>query len=448
MKILARVKNATPLIASILLSVVMATKSARTPTVPASWGDSSNQAGSVSQPHKIGNPAAVYCTDMGYDYQVIGDEAGGQTDTCSMPDGSVCSAWDFLEGKCGQAYSYCAKHGMGERTATDGKNAFSQEYAICVDARGKDIGHVTELDNLAPKLIHCGTTNEPTAVSSNSPAAALPALPDSRPPLALTGTPPTSWDWRNASYNGISGNWTSPVKNQGSCGSCWAFAAVGQTEAVLNLAANNPALDKDLSEEYLVTDHTSSDVNCSTSGSCCGGWHSIALDFIKNKGIPDESCLTYVSGTCGCYGSGTCSCNYDNNKCSNSTCSQRCSNYASRLSKIDAYGSVSSNQTAIKQALITYGPLSVAMDMTGHFNASSVYTCTSSTSVDHSVVIVGYNDAGGYWIVKNSWGSTWNGNGFFKVGYGQCLIEDYVYYAHAAPVPEMNNHIFLPVVTR
>lgn len=135
MKILACVKYATPLIASILLSMVMATKSAQTPAVPASWGASSNQASGVSQAHKISNPAAVYCTDMGYDYQVVGDEAGGQTDTCSMPDGSVCSAWDFLEGKCGQAYSYCAKHGMGERTATDGKNAFSQEYAICVDAR-------------------------------------------------------------------------------------------------------------------------------------------------------------------------------------------------------------------------------------------------------------------------------------------------------------------------
>jgi hypothetical protein len=45
------------------------------------------------------------------------------------------------------------------------------------------------------------------------------------------------------------------------------------------------------------------------------------------------------------------------------------------------------------------------------------------------VVIVGYNDAGSYWIVKNSWGPTWNGDGYFKVGYGECSIEDYVYWS-------------------
>lgn len=261
-----------------------------------------------------------------------------------------------------------------------------------------------------------------------------------------TGTPPASWDWRNVTSNSVSGDWTSPVKDQGNCGSCWAFAAVGQTEAVLNLAVGNPNLDKNLAEEYLVSD-------CAiNAGTCCGGWHSSALDFIKNNGIPDEACLPYVSGSCSCFGSGSCSCKYSSdNSCSNATCSQRCSNYGSRLSKIDAYGSVIPNQTAIKQALITYGPLSVAMDVAegdNSWDSNRVFKCSNPTGVDHSVVIVGYNDAGGYWIVKNSWGSTWNGNGFFKVGYGQCLIEDYVYYAHATSSAEQNNHIFMALVTK
>jgi hypothetical protein len=47
------------------------------------------------------------------------------------------------------------------------------------------------------------------------------------------------------------------------------------------------------------------------------------------------------------------------------------------------------------------------------------------------VVLAGYSDAGDYWIVKNSWGSSWNGDGYFKVGYGECFIENEVYYAEA-----------------
>jgi len=440
MRILIRLKYAILFVASVLIAMLMVTKSTQTPAILAAWGVSSSQASSVPQPHMISNPAAVYCTDMGYEYQVISDGTGGQTDTCSMPDGSVCGAWDFLEGKCGQAYSYCAKQGLGERTASDGKNPFSPEYAVCMDAQGKDVGHVTALFDLAPKLNHCGTTNEKQVASTSTPAAALAAQANSNPPMDLTGPLPASWDWRNATFNNISGDWTTPVKNQAGCGSCWAFAAVGQTEAVLNLAASNPGLDPNLAEEYLVSD-------CSSAGTCCGGWPASALNFIKNQGIPDEACLPYISGTCGCSGSCSTSCLYRNGgSCANSTCSQRCSDYGSRLKHIDSYGYVSSDQTAIKQALITYGPLSVALFMGGSFN-NGIYTCSSNGSTNHAVVIVGYNDTGNYWIAKNSWGSSWNGNGFFKVGYGQCLIENYVYYAHVVPA-EMNNHNYLPLMIK
>jgi hypothetical protein len=68
----------------------------------------------------------------------------------------------------------------------------------------------------------------------------------------------------------------------------------------------------------------------------------------------------------------------------------------------------------------------------GDYWDGDIYRCTDDESVNHGVVIVGYNDAGGsggYWIVKNSWGSGWNGNGYFKVGYGECAIEQYAVYA-------------------
>ena len=65
----------------------------------------------------------------------------------------------------------------------------------------------------------------------------------------------------------------------------------------------------------------------------------------------------------------------------------------------------------------------------------SVYRCTNDSGANHAVVITGYNDAGGYWIIKNSWGDTWNGDGYFKVGYGECSIESWVDYVDTGSPP-------------
>ncbi|MCJ7723061.1 MAG: hypothetical protein MUP03_02910, partial [Anaerolineales bacterium] len=112
-------------------------------------------------------------------------------------------------------------------------------------------------------------------------------------------------------------------------------------------------------------------------------------------------------------------------------CSQRCSNWATRLTKIITTGAVSTNREAIKTALIAKGPLAVSLNMSGSFY-SGIMRCSDDNSTNHAVVIVGYNNTPGYWWVKNSWGASWNGNGYFKVGYGECAIEKYVYYATAA----------------
>ena len=81
--------------------------------------------------------------------------------------------------------------------------------------------------------------------------------------------PPTSFDWRN--FNG--GDWMTVVKNQGSCGSCWSFAAVGVVEAQYNLLENNPDLDLDLSEQYLVS-------NCSGAGLVVEGLPMTHFNFL------------------------------------------------------------------------------------------------------------------------------------------------------------------------
>jgi C1A family cysteine protease len=361
----------------------------------------------------MANPAAVYCQELGYEYEIV-DASEGQYGVCIFPGGSQCNEWSFLQGKCGRSYSYCARQGYDLITKTDGKNPFSREYSVCVGDR-KEIGAATELMGLSEKATR-GTVPVEQSPSPPEEGVSVEALP-------------SSFDWRNHD-----GNWMTPVKNQGSCGSCWAFSAVGAVEAVYNISTNNPNLDLDLSEEYLVSD-------CLWGNSCCGGWMSTALSFVRDQGIPDEACLLYVDGSsCGC-GSGTCNapppldCTYHTGgSCSDRTCSNRCSNWQDRLRTIDAVGSVSADQ--VKQSVVDRGPLTVAMGYGFAYGAywdGDIYRCTYDSGVNHGVVIAGYNDAGGsdgYWIVKNSWGSGWNGDGYFKVGYGECAIEQYVNYAY------------------
>ena len=158
-----------------------------------------------------------------------------------------------------------------------------------------------------------------------------------------------------------------------------------------------------------------------------------AFSFIRDDGLPDEACLPYVDQSgCTC-GGGTCdsNCTYiGSGICSDATCSDRCSDWQDRLLTIDSTGGVSSGQ--IKQSIVDIGPLSVAMGVGssygGYFDGD-IYRCTNDSGVNHGVIVAGYDDAGDYWIVKSSWGSGWNGDGYFKVGYGECAIEQYVSYA-------------------
>jgi putative hemolysin len=209
------------------------------------------------------NPAAVYCTEMGYTYKIV-DGPRGQRGICVFSDESECDAWDFLKGKCGQEYSYCAKLGYNVETRTDLNDSFSRECAVCVSGQGEVIGPVTELIGLSAKCERrCADMFRFEGKGQVGP-------------LSLGLETPASFDWRNHAGT----NWMTSVKDQGACGSCWAFSAVGQVEAMHNIRQNNPDMDLDLSEQYLVSD-------CFTHESCCGGMPYWALQYIKEEGIPD-----------------------------------------------------------------------------------------------------------------------------------------------------------------
>ncbi len=363
------------------------------------------------------NPSVFYCRSLGYQVEVV-EEHAGQRSLCVFPDNSSCDTWKFFAGKCGDAFSLCVRRGYRVMTKQDGQDPYAQEYAVCVDPEtGAQMGSITELLELKARYQRSTHYPPPKVSALQSP----PALN----PLVL----PASFDWRN--YNGQ--DWMTSVKDQSQCGSCWAFSAVGATEAVYNIARSDPNLDLDLSEEYLIS-------GASGAGDCCGGWHYLALAYIESHGIPDEACLPYDVGY---YNTDSCSCpNYVCPagcsglpvSCSHFNARDACSDVDNRLVKIANYGSVPTDIASVKQYLIDKGPLSVCLAMTGYFDAQGVYRCGSG-QIDHCVVIAGYNDGGGYWIAKNSWGTSWNTNGYFNVGYGQCGIESEVYYVEAPGTP-------------
>ncbi len=223
------------------------------------------------------------------------------------------------------------------------------------------------------------------------------------------GPYPSSWDWRNATYNNMHGDWTTPVKNQGNCGSCWDFAAMGALEAIINIREGNPNLDPDLSEQYLLS--------CPPDSGGCNGWNAYyAYKYLKNNGgaIP-ESCFPYTA--------------------SDSTpCSYKCNDWKDHLIPISSYGYYyKPSRDVIKSIVATKGPVVTDMAVYNDFFSYSggIYEHEGyepPSAINHQVVIVGYNDDGGYWICKNSWGKWWGENGFFKIAYGDCQIEYEIVY--------------------
>ncbi|PIU69156.1 hypothetical protein COS81_01190, partial [candidate division WWE3 bacterium CG06_land_8_20_14_3_00_42_16] len=425
----------------------------------------------------MADPAAVYCQTMGYQHQVITEVDGSQHGICIFSDRASCPAWDFLAGKCEPNFSFCAKEGYDIKTVKNGKDPLSLNYAVCVSKEdGKIVGSVTDLTGLVEKSIKVKQPSQNQVKTQKVPVGSeIATLSDTPPRLPAEKNTsqseilggfqavPTSFDWRN--YK--SGNWTTPVKDQGGCGACWSFSAVGVAEAAYNIAAKNPAYDLNLSEQYHVAG-CDSPPGCA---GCCGGWNNVALEEIRDHGIPDDSCLPFVDNSgCSCdggvggneccnVGNGPCSatCNYYTTNCSDKTCSNRCSDWASRLTTIKSVGTIADNgetadRAAMKKYLLEKGPLSIAFDATeagdpygiywyyDETHEHIVYYCGSSDeglTANHAVVITGYNDNhgfDGYWIVKNSWGNDWGwkGDGYLNIVYGSCLVEKSgVYYAEA-----------------
>jgi len=320
------------------------------------------------------NPASVYCHEVGGTIEVNNTPLG-QQGLCVMPDGTKYNSWNFFEGSIGQNYSWCAKNGYGIETICDGLSPYSSCRAVCVfpDGRKQDMNVLMGFYKQVPSVKTKKAKSQTKSLIS----------PD------YTGQ--NFFDWRN--YNGS--DWTTPVKNQDNCGICWAFAELGVVEAKWNILHNDSTIDIDLSEAHLAN----------LNSNCQGDW---------DVGVVTEDCLGYT---------------YYNNNCDSSgasvPCSEMCGDWKQKLYTYGPVFSISvSDRELLKEKLVTEGPLEIGIYMGGSFDGNGIYRCTNPPpgNTTHAISIVGYNDTGEYWIIKNSWGVDWGDNGFFKLGYGECNI--------------------------
>ena len=226
---------------------------------------------------------------------------------------------------------------------------------------------------------------------------------------------PASWNWCDQ------GGCT-PIKDQGACGSCWAFATVGPLESNVLI---KDGFEVDLSEQYLVS--------CNTDGwNCSGGWwahdyHDWLYSLPETEaGAVPESDFPYVASNASCGGP------------------------YSHPWKIADWGFIGNagsipSVDAIKQAIMDYGPVAVAMHVGTAFQAYSggIFNIDEPGNVNHGVVLVGWDDnqgASGVWILRNSWGSHWGENGYMRIEYGTSQVgyaANYIVYNGTVPIPDL-----------
>jgi len=192
---------------------------------------------------------------------------------------------------------------------------------------------------------------------------------------------PSRKDWRE---EGV----VTPVKDQGGCGSCWAFAATECVESHYNIASGSQAI---LAPQYYVNCVVNEN-ECGGSGGCQGAIAQLAFNLTAKVGIPLESDLPYEgrNGACGTYPEAV-------------TC--------------DGYTHLSPNDPdELETALATTGPVSVSVAANWGRYGGGVFSggCTSSScSINHAVLAVGYDTD--YWLIRNSWGKNWGEGGYIRL---------------------------------
>ena len=180
----------------------------------------------------------------------------------------------------------------------------------------------------------------------------------------------------------------SPIEDQFSCRNCWAHAATGVVEGLLNKKYGDINKKIDLDEMYITE-------NNSGCGSCDGGTPNCAFEFIRDEKVMTETGINNFP------------------------------NFDSTYYSLYNYNQLPNADSCIKSALHNspvYVTMKVYKDFK-HFTGNGIYSPTGDPlNETHGIVIVDSNKTEGYWLCKNSWGVGWGESGYCKIAYGTCRI--------------------------
>lgn len=239
---------------------------------------------------------------------------------------------------------------------------------------------------------------------------------------------PAAFDWRNVDGKSSIG----PIRNQGPCGSCYAFAAAAAAEGAYNVATRRTnATVADFSEQYLAFCLGTHGPYSDSFDGCAGADYSYTeLLALTVEGITTEAAMPYAGRD-----------------------SQDCSQSGLPRTIFSSWGRVGCLDIAtIKNAIMTYGPVDAAVLTTAAFDryAGGVFddgedACSSSdgqcynTATDHAIALVGWNDGDqstpGHWILRNSWGTGWGEAGSMRIAYNAAKVSCAVAYLTYPALP-------------
>ena len=213
---------------------------------------------------------------------------------------------------------------------------------------------------------------------------------------------PSSFDWRK--YGGVT-----RIKDQGYCGSCWAFSSVAIFESAIKIATG---VEEDLSEQWLVS--------CNTDGfGCHGGW-SLAQAYHKDKrgqgggvGAVSEVDFPYFAYDMPCEGG--------------YTHTWLLEDWSFLAGAGNGPGYELPSIEAIKEAIYLYGPISASLYAGTAFNAyrKGIFNISEGGGeglTNHSIALVGWNDEDSCWILRNSSGPDWGEDGYMRIRYGTSIV--------------------------
>ena len=359
------------------------------------------------------NPAAKYCEMLGYRYEITSVKGSGEIGMVHLPDGQMVNAWDFFKGKVAPEYSYAAKLGFDIETEVVKENGYIVERAVCVRTN-------KGVEERIPLLELMELNGEPLNAEVERTVPTIQEIAKVDPNFTNVKSLPSEFDWRN--YNGHS--YIGDVRNQGSCGSCYAFGASASAEGTYNFATGSyDSNTADFSEGWIAFCLSEISPYSSHFDGCNGAdYDYYELQALVDIGHIDESYFPYSDA--------------NNQSCPSTTES------APKIQFEGWYRVPCADVDAIKTAIMTYGVVDAAVYVTTAFQnytegvfTDSYTTCNSSpcynATTNHAIALIGWGvDAteGEYWILRNSWGSSWGDGGYMKLSVNASHVDCSVCY--------------------